>query len=156
MHHSASIATVVKLFILVQLQYAKPDQLNWLHYQMLVWAEVELGLSIFAASAAALRPLLRAVIGHSRSNDTQFSAIRSIRGLGDDDEPPRLALHQRSFPIYATMSRKEGNAGEYELNDLTRCGGGPIIKAEEEAEQLPQQHADHHADHHSDTTVVAT
>lgn len=30
-----------------------------LHYQLLIWADVELGLAIFCASAAALRPLLR-------------------------------------------------------------------------------------------------
>lgn len=35
------------------------DAQEILHYQLLIWADVELGLAIFCASAAALRPLLR-------------------------------------------------------------------------------------------------
>ncbi|PSR83430.1 hypothetical protein BD289DRAFT_353427, partial [Coniella lustricola] len=54
----ASAATIVKLLLLVQLQYAEPSQLEYIHYQLLVWAVVELGLSIFASAAAALRPLV--------------------------------------------------------------------------------------------------
>lgn len=62
---------MAKLVILVKLQTTEGYQQDWLHYQMLVWADVELGLAIFAASAAALRPLLRRLTGHSLPDITK-------------------------------------------------------------------------------------
>ncbi|KAI0408940.1 hypothetical protein F4802DRAFT_305283 [Xylaria palmicola] len=55
----ASTATIVKLVIIVRLPHAKGKAADGLHYDLLLWADIELGLAIFAASAAALRPLLR-------------------------------------------------------------------------------------------------
>ncbi|KAI1121436.1 hypothetical protein F5Y10DRAFT_101354 [Nemania abortiva] len=55
----ASTATIVKLVIIVRLPYAKGKAADGLHYDLLLWADIELGLAILAASAAALRPLLR-------------------------------------------------------------------------------------------------
>ncbi|TGJ78596.1 hypothetical protein E0Z10_g10170 [Xylaria hypoxylon] len=55
----ASTATIVKLVIIVRLPYAKGKEADGLHYNLLLWADIELGLAILAASAAALRPLLR-------------------------------------------------------------------------------------------------
>ncbi|KAI0913205.1 hypothetical protein F4823DRAFT_85218 [Ustulina deusta] len=55
----ASTATIVKLVIIVRLPSAKGATADGLHYDLLLWADIELGLAIFAASAAALRPLLR-------------------------------------------------------------------------------------------------
>ncbi|KAI1351450.1 hypothetical protein F5Y01DRAFT_283186 [Xylaria sp. FL0043] len=55
----ASTATIVKLVIIVRLPYAKGSEATGLHYDLLLWADIELGLAILAASAAALRPLLR-------------------------------------------------------------------------------------------------
>ncbi|KAI2623641.1 hypothetical protein GGS21DRAFT_541386 [Xylaria nigripes] len=55
----ASSATIVKLVILVRLTYAKGKEADYLHYDLLLWADIELGIAIVAASAAALRPLLR-------------------------------------------------------------------------------------------------
>ncbi|KAJ8117441.1 hypothetical protein ONZ43_g4207 [Nemania bipapillata] len=55
----ASTATIVKLVIIVRLPYAKGKAADGLHYDLLLWANIELGLAILAASAAALRPLLR-------------------------------------------------------------------------------------------------
>ncbi|KAI1369556.1 hypothetical protein F5Y08DRAFT_97124 [Xylaria arbuscula] len=57
----ASTATIVKLVIIVRLPYAKGEAADGLHYDLLLWADIELGLAILAASAAALRPLLRHV-----------------------------------------------------------------------------------------------
>ncbi|KAF3764195.1 hypothetical protein M406DRAFT_71243 [Cryphonectria parasitica EP155] len=95
----ASAATIAKLIILVQLQFATPDELPFLHYQLLVWADVELGLSILAASAAALRPLVRILTGHTSSG--QFSSSRTPAGFhaaavaaaAADQEAARRALH---------------------------------------------------------------
>ncbi|KAI1180658.1 hypothetical protein F4777DRAFT_528831 [Nemania sp. FL0916] len=55
----ASSATIVKLVIIVRLPYAKGQAADGLHFDLLLWADIELGLAILAASAAALRPLLR-------------------------------------------------------------------------------------------------
>ncbi|KAI0593718.1 integral membrane protein [Biscogniauxia sp. FL1348] len=55
----ASSATIVKLVIIVRLTHAAPDEADGLHHDLLLWAIIELGLAIFAASCAALRPLLR-------------------------------------------------------------------------------------------------
>ncbi|KAK6075476.1 integral membrane family protein [Seiridium cupressi] len=54
----ASSATIVKLVIITRLRTAEGKEEEDLHYQLLLWAINELGLAIFAASAAALRPLL--------------------------------------------------------------------------------------------------
>ncbi|KAI1101520.1 integral membrane protein [Jackrogersella minutella] len=55
----ASSATIVKLVIIVKLSTAQGDAAQALHYDLLLWADIELGMATFAASAAALRPLLR-------------------------------------------------------------------------------------------------
>ncbi|KAI1755138.1 hypothetical protein F4782DRAFT_435393 [Xylaria castorea] len=55
----ASTATIVKLVIIVRLTEATGKTADGLHYDLLLWADIELGLAILAASAAALRPLLR-------------------------------------------------------------------------------------------------
>ncbi|KAI1771682.1 integral membrane protein [Hypoxylon cercidicola] len=54
----ASSATIAKLVIIVKLSTAKGAVAEGLHYDLLLWADVELGMAIFAAAAAALRPLL--------------------------------------------------------------------------------------------------
>ncbi|KAL7621182.1 hypothetical protein AAE478_008499 [Parahypoxylon ruwenzoriense] len=55
----ASSATIVKLVIIVRLSTAKGKEADGLHYDLLLWADIELGMATFAASAAALRPLLK-------------------------------------------------------------------------------------------------
>ncbi|KAI1141048.1 hypothetical protein F5Y05DRAFT_376240 [Hypoxylon sp. FL0543] len=59
----ASSATIVKLVIIVKLSTAKGEAAQALHYDLLLWADIELGMATFAASAAALRPLLRHIPG---------------------------------------------------------------------------------------------
>ncbi|KAI5867669.1 integral membrane protein [Durotheca rogersii] len=55
----ASSATIVKLVIIVRLSTATGKEAKGLHYNLLLWADIELGMATFAASAAALRPLLK-------------------------------------------------------------------------------------------------
>ncbi|CAJ2512843.1 Uu.00g009620.m01.CDS01 [Anthostomella pinea] len=55
----ASSTTIVKLVVIIRLTHASKAEAEGLHYQLLLWAVIELGLAIFAASLAALRPLLR-------------------------------------------------------------------------------------------------
>ncbi|EFY93670.1 hypothetical protein J3458_015594 [Metarhizium acridum] len=54
----ASASTIVKLVIIIRLNHAVGDEAQHLHYQLLLWADAELGLAILAASLAAVRPLL--------------------------------------------------------------------------------------------------
>lgn len=56
--NSASAATIVKLVIIIELQTASGAEAKALHYDLLLWADIELGMALFAASAAALRPIL--------------------------------------------------------------------------------------------------
>ena len=60
---SASSATIVKLVVIIRLTHASKAEEEGLHYDLLLWADIELGLAIFCASAAALRPLLKHIPG---------------------------------------------------------------------------------------------
>lgn len=51
----------MKLVIIVRLQTAKGAAESALHYELLLWADIELGIALFAAACAALRPLLKSV-----------------------------------------------------------------------------------------------
>ncbi|KAK6854437.1 hypothetical protein PG995_009530 [Apiospora arundinis] len=55
----ASSATIVKLVVIIRLVHATAAETENLHYDLLLWADIELGLAILAVSAAALRPLLK-------------------------------------------------------------------------------------------------
>ncbi|RYO75347.1 hypothetical protein DL764_010517 [Monosporascus ibericus] len=59
----ASSATIVKLVVIIRLTTSTKEEEKGLHYDLLLWADIELGLAIFCASAAALRPLLRHMPG---------------------------------------------------------------------------------------------
>lgn len=54
----ASASTLVKLAVIIKLNHATGTAVDPLHYQLLLWADIELGLAILAASLAAVRPLL--------------------------------------------------------------------------------------------------
>jgi hypothetical protein len=65
----------------VRLPYAKGAEADALHYDLLLWADIELGLAILAASAAALRPLLRHI-------PTLFDGTSGQRSHGTEDNGP--------------------------------------------------------------------
>ncbi|KAI1475759.1 hypothetical protein F4774DRAFT_271186 [Daldinia eschscholtzii] len=89
----ASSATIVKLVIIVRLSTAKGEEAQALHYDLLLWADIELGMATFAASAAALRPLLKHIpafwtknqSSNSRSRSTS-EAVGPYRELGASNE----------------------------------------------------------------------
>jgi hypothetical protein len=90
---SASSATIIKLVIIIRLQTAKGKEADGLHYDLLLWAIIELGLAIFAASAAALRPLLQyipvvwgSLYGHSYSRSYASEAIGPYSEFGEGYE----------------------------------------------------------------------
>lgn len=95
-----------------------------LHYQLLIWADVELGLAIFCASAAALRPLLRRfsrIWGstNSRSNPTPYGrsddARASFAALSGT-EP--LSGHDPELSHAASGSGGPSGVQEYELSQM--------------------------------------
>lgn len=65
----------MKLVIIVRLQTAKGAAANALHYELLLWADIELGIALFAAASAALRPLLKSVPG---AWDSYFSTRTKV------------------------------------------------------------------------------
>lgn len=95
-----------------------------LHYQLLIWADVELGLAIFCASAAALRPLLRRfpMIWGSANTGTSHTPYGRPAGASAScdhlsaTEP--LSLNERE-PSHAP-SGSSGPSGiqEYELSQM--------------------------------------
>ena len=72
---SASSATIIKLIVIVRLVHATTAEAEDLHYALLLWADIELGLAILAVSAAALRPILECICVYwtygSRSRSSQ-------------------------------------------------------------------------------------
>ncbi|KAL1864570.1 hypothetical protein Daus18300_007585 [Diaporthe australafricana] len=120
----ASTATIVKLVIILRLPTAEGEAQKILHYQLLIWADVELGLAIFCASAAALRPLLRLFsrkwgstnprsnptpYGRSADARTSFDALSGTEPLSPPDRRPSHA---------ASASGGPSGVQEYELSQM--------------------------------------
>lgn len=87
-----------------------------MHYQLLLWAINELGLAIFAASAAALRPLLKRYSkfwgsSHGHSDDKSHGSNHDPTGpfhLFD------MKSHDKNRRITQQRSREEAEAAEQE------------------------------------------
>lgn len=75
--YSASGATIAKLVLLIKLETATGVELDWLHIQLLTWADVELGLAIICASIAALRPLFRILVGRKTTKWSTTTLVNS-------------------------------------------------------------------------------
>ncbi|KUI59691.1 hypothetical protein VP1G_06871 [Cytospora mali] len=111
----ASAATIAKLVILVRLGHSTGLAADHLHYQLLIWADVELGLAIFCASTAALRPLLR-----------RFSSIwgsANTRTPYDHSNDPSISCHPLSRDDQERSAHRSGSGGpegieEYELSRM--------------------------------------
>ncbi|KAI2634733.1 integral membrane protein [Hypomontagnella submonticulosa] len=54
-------ATIAKLVIIIKLATAKGGDAIPLHYDLLLWADIELGMAIFATAAVAARPLIKEI-----------------------------------------------------------------------------------------------
>jgi hypothetical protein len=120
-HRSASAATIAKLVIIVRLSAAdnkKTEEI--LHYQLLTWADVELGLAIFCATAAALRPLLRrkTTIWGATSGDMQDGVTPACGHLGDRGSSPSCNHLSASGPGDTSPSGPPG----IEVYPLSRVG----------------------------------
>lgn len=77
---------------------------DWLHYQLLIWADAELGMAIFCASIAALRPLLRVMGGHSLSNANHLSGTANGRSPDPDtSHQPALGTHSKPQGFASSM-----------------------------------------------------
>lgn len=119
MDHSASAATIAKLVILVRLLSTPTGyQQDWLHYQLLIWADAELGLAIFCSSIAALRPLIRVMGGHPLPNLNQMSdtPVDNTNRTADANVSDQLSLatQPKRRDFVARGMRDE----EYELTSV--------------------------------------
>ncbi|RYC61888.1 hypothetical protein CHU98_g4334 [Xylaria longipes] len=114
----ASTATIVKLVIIVRLPHAKGKTADGLHYDLLLWADIELGLAILAASAAALRPLLRHI-------SPLFDGTSKLATRGTEDSGPYHEL--------VVNSRDTSNNKATDGVTATRpnTNGGPTSSDEE-------------------------
>lgn len=97
--YSASSATIAKLVIIVRLSTAKGAEAVGLHYDLLLWADIELGMAIFAAAAAALRPLLKhvpAILGSTQTPNSHGTseAVGPYRELGASNELRAMSNHE--------------------------------------------------------------
>jgi hypothetical protein len=92
----ASSATIVKLVVIIRLTHAAPAEAEAMRFDLLLWADIELGLAIFAASAAALRPLLKYLPGildtmrTPKSHNSGSDAVGPYREIHAGTEMDRL------------------------------------------------------------------
>ncbi|KAI1432604.1 hypothetical protein GGR50DRAFT_696874 [Xylaria sp. CBS 124048] len=116
----ASTATIVKLVILVRLNDATGSVEAGLHFDLLLWADIELGLAIMAASAAALRPLLRHVSILDNSGQ-RSSTLEDTTNTGPYHElrPKRYTTTTTTAGESVTRPKTEsGNAARMTDDDL--------------------------------------
>ncbi|KAI0141849.1 hypothetical protein GGR57DRAFT_519939 [Xylariaceae sp. FL1272] len=116
----ASSATIVKLVIIVRLPYASGPDAEGLHYDLALWADIELGLAILAASSAALRPLLRHLsiikdptdnkVSHGSNENGPYHElvasrqISNVNSHSDGKRKSRVGHHERQQNLSANSS----------------------------------------------------
>ncbi|RYO90886.1 hypothetical protein DL766_009987 [Monosporascus sp. MC13-8B] len=112
----ASSATIVKLVVITRLTNSSKEEEKGLHYDLLLWADIELGLAIFCASAAALRPLLRHIPGLWDSLRTPRSHKSHIsdavgggpyRTINPDSEMDRLTPRVKPLSVEVENEHRE-------------------------------------------------
>ncbi|KAI1259798.1 hypothetical protein F5Y18DRAFT_287457 [Xylariaceae sp. FL1019] len=105
----ASSATIVKLVIIVRLAYAKGAEAEGLHYDLALWADIELGLGILAASSAALRPLLRRL-----SIIKEPAAKKTGHGSNDSGPYHELVASRQILSTDVHNGKSKGRVGHHE------------------------------------------
>lgn len=138
--YSASGATIAKLVLLIKLETATGVELSWLHIQLLTWADVELGLAIFCAAIAALRPLFRVLTGHkttkwsgttmvnspNRGHQLQtFTRDNSRRAFNMDDE------QQPGGSSRDTSGKSPFRSDEYDMSSIETTIRHPLAQNED-------------------------
>ncbi|KAI1430136.1 hypothetical protein F5Y12DRAFT_709145 [Xylaria sp. FL1777] len=118
----ASTATIVKLVIIVRLSSAKGQEANDLHFDLLLWADIELGLAILAASAAALRPLLRHI-------PALFDGTTKHRSRGTQESGPYHELMVNSRDTNKIKVTNEVAVTRYKAQE--NVPGGPATSDED-------------------------
>lgn len=131
---SASMASIAKIVILSKLQYTTGYKEDWLHFQLLEWADIEVALAILAASAAALRPLVRRLTGHSLPDITESD--KSTTAIHPTAAPPAGVTEGQSTNRFGNPQRQGDNASsagaseQYELRSFN--SKEPTLKTEDE------------------------
>lgn len=131
----ASAATIAKLVILVKLQRTKGYKEDWLHYQLLEWAAIEVGLAIFAAAAAALRPLVRRLTGHSlpdiTTTDKSATAV-AVTGHAEQTSGTEASPQRTDTENTGSVDTSE----QYELRSFNSKEPTLKIEDEEQGQQV--------------------
>lgn len=130
--NSASAATIVKLVIIVRLQTAKGAAASALHYELLLWADIELGIALFAAASAALRPLLKSVpsvwdshLFTPRTKMTKYFSKPSTRGTR---HTASSASHPQGTGPYVEVGVGGTSGEDLEMNRLDTKGRGSLLE----------------------------
>lgn len=130
--YRASASTIVKLVIIIRLNNATGDQVQPLHYQLLLAAEIELGLAIFAASMAAVRPLLvklnipglnKGSTNHSNDMAAPYTEIRRNKRSGSKGNIAANYYIERQIVIdiesHEMTTPKSGERTQYSCREAT-------------------------------------
>lgn len=126
----------MKLVIIVRLQTAKGTAANALHYELLLWADIELGIALFAAGSAALRPLLKSVPGawdSYFSTRTKVSKYFSKPTSKSTRHTSSSASHPQGTGPYVEVGTGGMSHENFQLNRLNSAtrkstSGGSILK----------------------------
>lgn len=105
----------------MRLPYAKGKAADGLHYDLLLWANIELGLAILAASAAALRPLLRHI-------PALFDGTSKHGTHGTQESGP---YHELMINTHDTNNTKAGDA-ETATSPKTHGSTAPAANSSDE------------------------
>lgn len=125
MTSSASAATIVKLVIIVRLQTAKGAAASALHYELLLWADIELGIALFAAASAALRPLLKNVPsawGTYFSRRTKVTKYFSKPSTKSTRHTSSSASHPQGTGPYVEVAAGEASNEDFQMDHLSPTG----------------------------------
>lgn len=115
----------MKLVIIIRLQTAKGTAADALHYELLLWADIELGIALFAAGSAALRPLIKRVPGvwdsyyTKRTKVTKYfskPSTKSTRHTGSS------ASHPQGTGPYIEVGAEGSNGKDLEMGRLGITG----------------------------------
>ncbi|KAJ4394389.1 hypothetical protein N0V93_003606 [Gnomoniopsis smithogilvyi] len=118
----ASAATIVKLVIIVRLQTAKGSAASALHYELLLWADIELGIALFAAASAALRPLVKSVPSawnsyfSTRTKVTKYFSKPSIQSTRHTSSS---ASHLQGTGAYVEVGAGGVSDEDFQMNHLS-------------------------------------
>ncbi|KAI1766110.1 integral membrane protein [Hypoxylon sp. FL1150] len=112
----ASSATFVKLYVIVRLVKATGAEAADLHNDLLLWADIELGMAIFAVAAAGIRPLLSkyvpAIWGRSTPTPTPTPGSHGVTSSEAAGPYSALGTSSEMMPVHSKDRTHGGSESE--------------------------------------------